>query len=105
DPKLTANRYTHLGLDVEAGAIASLPMAPTVDRTTRPGKTAEDLVAVPVAGTPVAECPGLAPDDKDEGAEGTDGPNQSALLEGSLGGECHPLAWDDQVHPRGFEPL
>ena len=24
---------------------------------------------------------------------------------GALGSECHPMALDDQVHPRGFEPL
>jgi integrase len=104
DPKLTSNRYTHLGLDVEAGAIASLPRVPSVNRTTLPGKIAADRVAVPVAGTPVAECPGLSGDGNGSGPRATDGPNRSALLEGKLGSECHSLASDDKVHPAGLEP-
>ena len=105
DPKLTSNRYTHLGLDAEAGAIDSLPMAPRVDRTTPSGKTAEDPVAVPVAGTPVAACPGLSADGNVGGEGGTDGPNPRSMKEGSLGSACHPLAMDDEVHPIGFEPI
>ena len=101
DPKLTANRYTHLGLDVEARAIASLPMVPLVEQNPLP-----DAVAVgPVAGTPVAPCPGWSSDGMEDNQGLTDGRNPNSLREGSLGRERRPLAQDDQVHPRGLEPL
>ena len=105
DPKLTANRYTHLGLGVEAGAIASLPTAPPVERTPSPGKIAADRVAVPVAGTPVAEGLGLSSDGKEGDEEGSDDPDRNPSQGGNLGSECHRLASDDQVHPTGFEPV
>jgi hypothetical protein len=104
DPKLTANRYTHLGLDIEAQAIASLPTPPS-DTTGRADVTAKALVAVPVAETLVAGRPGLAADGNDNGTKATDAPDPSPFPGGTSGSICHSLATVDQAHPRGLEPL
>lgn len=60
DPKLTANRYTHLGFDVEARAIASLPTAPGIGASPPDAGEPADVVAVGVAvgvaGNPAVGC-------------------------------------------------
>ncbi len=54
DPKLTANRYTHLGFDVEAIAIACLPTVPEVGASVPIEDSSDALVAARVAVTPAA---------------------------------------------------
>jgi len=105
DPKLTASRYTHLGLDVQAGAIASLPTVPGLGAADQERGAAGHRVAAPVAGTPAAERPESSPA-VPEGSRGvTDAPKRKAPPGRGLDVSCRPESPADAVHPTGFEPV
>ncbi len=100
-PKLTATRYTHLGLDVEAGAIGSLPAVPSVNPPESVDRSRAPLVAV----TPVAERLTPSSDGTDAVVGVTDGPKHKPLPEQGFGEICQPEIPTDSIHPKGFEPL
>jgi integrase len=105
DPRLTANRYTHLGLDVEARAIASLPTVPALEGSVRKEALDSGLVAAQVAGNPVASCHHETLAIPEGARRVTDDPELKAQVGRDLGNNCQPESLADTVHPTGFEPV
>ncbi len=105
DPRLTANRYTHLGIDVQAGAMASLPPAPGVGSSVRQETEDGAPVAARVAGNPAAASQQETLDGPEEIQERSCSPSPNALTERHFGNDCQPTSPPDGVHPTGFEPV
>ena len=105
DPRLTANRYTHLELREKEEAIHGLatPVMPAPASVS--DRDAETLVTGLVTGTSVFCCPGMAADGILTDASQPESGEHNPLLEQGLGIECHMLSPESRVHPRGFEPL
>lgn len=106
DPRLTANRYTHVELQDKAAAMQTLPTPATRDRATKPSDVGTDgeMVASEVAGEtdpdrlatalPVNECTTTPPE----------GEKQKPLPHKEFGNGCRDSAVIVGVHPAGFEP-
>ncbi len=112
DPRLTANRYTHVDLGDQAAAISKLrPMqeSPASARppvsaktpTTLPGKS---LVAVPVAGTNGRSSPGMAIAGDGCVSARTGDRHRNLLREKSFSNECRRKALRGKARPAGLEP-
>lgn len=112
DPRLTANRYTHLEMKERAEAISSLP-APQLTSESHQGAVpsnqhvdneSNSLVAGPVAGTNAAVSPLMSlPDANSEGTDQS-GTARNSLNDKTLGNECRQESVPVSVHPAGFEP-
>ena len=105
DPKLTANRYTHLGLETEAAAIGSLPVVPSASPKSQVDPAPVDLVAVPVAVKPVVEGHPASPDGIEGAIEGENPKSQKPLPEQGFRQICQFVSQTDTVHSIGFEPI
>ncbi len=112
DPRLTANRYTHLELDDQAAAISALPTPvresfsheALVPNTNPARKVKKSLVAVPVAGTIAPDCRPLAPSGTATQRRVSGSEPRKALSNKKLGAAWQPQSLSDTAHPAGLEP-
>jgi len=96
DPRLTANRYTHLNLDEKANAIDQLP-SPPIDGS-REFAESDDLVTGMVTGNSVVSCPQAALDVTNSNASEACSEMHKPLPEQGFVTVCH---WMSEIHPSG----
>ena len=109
DPRLTSNVYTHLELEDEAAAIASLPRPPSGTRATEQPLLHSDpngagLFAVMFEGTPAVECQQPAAPGNMPYVDVIATPVPKAFPGAEFVADCHVPAVTDQARPVGFEP-
>ncbi len=109
DPRLTANRYTHLELRDEEAAICGLPAPVIAENMSHASKPAapdvEAVVTGMVTGTTVVCCPPLTSDGDRTSIDDPIEIKDKPLPRQGFGTDCHRMSSNDEVHPRGFEPL
>jgi len=109
DPRLTANRYTHLEMQDKEDAIHGLP-SPTILATVSGELVADildsaSLVTGMVTGTTVFCSPGLSSDGFWDDWQCPDVGKDKPLPEQGLDAGCQQMSSIDEVHPTGFEPV
>ena len=107
DPRLTANRYTHLDLGEKAKAISSLSKPAEPAGTGETGENAvpdKSLVAGMVAGVPAVSSPELSQRDTDRAIEHHSADKHKPRQELGFGAKCLELSATDKAPPAGFEP-
>jgi len=109
DPRLTANRYTHLEMQDKEEAIHGLP-TPMIRADYSDGETVDvtapdSVVTGMVTGSSVFCCPGMASDGSWVDWQCPDEGKDKPFPEQGLDAECQQLSSIVEVHPRGFEPL
>jgi len=104
DPRLTANRYTHLELKEKAAAVASLPTPPSSVSGPKISEAVKSLVAVRVAENSDFACPPESQPDNGPHGEPSAHQMQKPLPLKEFGNGCRESALGVKVHPGGLEP-
>ncbi len=108
DPRLTANRYTHLDIDEKASAIETLPSPKmtehSLDQNEIQKTNPKSLVAPMVALTPVALRHGETVLDNITVPKPSEPQMQKPLSEQGFSKISLELSADGKIRPEGFEP-